>query len=290
MALRLKTALAERKASLAGKPGKTAGDEKPLREEQAKSVVCQKRTKLTPAEMEETIVSHYESGKRLAWSFLLNWRMRMNQDEVASVVGAALCEAAHRFDPSKEVKFKTFFFYHLRGMLLKEMARIIQEQKLVQCFPVVYLPGNASPDHVVLSNNIFPLVDNNNPERMMVRREVASICWDACSHLDKLEREVVLRHFVYDEPLIDIANDLNYCRCHVSRVKSRALKKLERAVSGILRPFRRVEEPEEVKDEPAAQPRAAKPKVYTGGRGRRRQKQSEIGSEIDSLRRKAVNY
>lgn len=246
-------------------------------DEQTPSAVLAR--KLPLERIEQIILEHREHGKRLAWSFLNHWRVRMKHDDVISVVGAALCEAANRFDEEKGVSFKTFLFYHLRGMLLKEIARLIQEQKMLQGLDHGVL---ADGGHGELSvHHGMPLVETNNPERIIERREAARICWDACSHLDTLEREVLIRHYVNDESLVDIAEDLKYCRCHISRVKSRALAKL----SKVLRTYHRdraAAREQEANERLAAaielqrQP-VSRLKTYTGGRGRRRSATAEPG-------------
>lgn len=182
--------------------------------------------KLNPEQISTMITEHLEVGKRLAWSFLGSWRIRMNSDEVISIVGASLCEAAHRFDPTKGVSFKTFLFYYLRGMLLKEITRIVNDRKVGDALAeesLAQYKGNI----VMLNRWPFALIEQNNPERLLERRQLSYSCWKACSKLDSLEREVVYRHFVCDESLKEIAASLGYCRCHISRVKSTALEKLE---------------------------------------------------------------
>lgn len=171
----------------------------------------------------ELIVKNREHGKRLAWSFLTSWRIKMNPEEVDSIIGLALCEAASRFDESKKVAFRTFFFYHLRGRLLKEIAKMIQDQRVLRLLPPVSLCDVGDCDKDGLSSLPPALVDENNPEDIAGRREKASVCWNACAKLDSLEREVLIRYFVFDDSLVKISKDLKYCRCHISRVKSRAL-------------------------------------------------------------------
>ena len=241
-----------------------------------------KAKKLSKKKRNQIIVDHRDHGKRLAWSFLSSWRIRMNQDEVMSVVGAALCEAAIRFDPSKGVAFKTFFFYHLRGMLLKEISRIIQEQKVLKM-----VPGTGENDSLAIEQAAgswnLPTIENNNPERIIEKRQVASACWEACAQLDPLEQEVLIRFFVYDEPLIEIADELHYCRCHISRVKSRALGKMgellsqavqeERERTGLEGTLSDIELPNPTTVE------GRRKKNYTGGRGRRKQKKKKKKSE-----------
>ncbi len=262
------------------------GSDRPTERRSKKSKKSEKpespKTKLTPKQMEETILEHREHGRRLAWSFLSSWRIRMPQDEVVSVVGAALCEAAIRFDPSKEVAFKTFFFYHLRGMLLKEISRIIQEQKILQFIPNGMVGNDYRGEQLSVAPIIPPLIETNNPEKIIEQKQVAGACWDACTQLDPLEQEVLIRCFVYDEPLVSIAKELKYCRCHISRVKSRALAKLSQLLSedDVLKD--RYED-SEVSLEEIALPRAksSRKKVgYTGGRGRRKRKSEQKRSAV----------
>jgi RNA polymerase sigma factor (sigma-70 family) len=209
---------------------------------------------LSQSEIQALVLEHVEHGKRLAWSFLSGWRIFLPRDEVESAVGAALCEAANRFDPSRKVDFKTFLFYHLRGMLLKEVSKTIEQQKLVQL-------SSFSADGSESSYEKTPvgiMVDYQNPESVMEQRELSARCWEACSQLDELEREVLVRCFVNDQSLIDIAEELNYCRCHISRVKSRALGKLSSVLGEMARDEQRVS---------SSNVRVLR--QYSGGRGRR---------------------
>jgi RNA polymerase sigma factor (sigma-70 family) len=240
------------------------------------------KTKLTPKQMEQTILEHREHGRRLAWSFLSSWRIRMAQDEVVSVVGAALCEAAIRFDPSKEVAFKTFFFYHLRGMLLKEISRIIQEQKILQFIPNGMVGNDYRGEQLSMAPIIPPLIETNNPEKIIEQKQVAGACWDACAQLDPLEQEVLIRCFVYDEPLVAIAKELKYCRCHISRVKSRALSKLSQLLSDEDVLKERYEDSGiELEKIQLPNAKSSRKKVgYTGGRGRRKRKAEKKRSTI----------
>lgn len=236
----------------------------------AEEVVVQK---LSKERFEEIILEHREHGRRLAWSFLSSWRVRLHHDEVTSIVGAALCEAAYRFDESRGVAFKTFLFYHLRGMLLKEIARAVSEQRVLQ-----YVPGSSLTETHGSEGASQPLpesqiIDQDDPEKLVERQELANICLEACRELDELEKEIVLRHYVYDEPLIDIAEDLQYCRCHISRVKSRGLGKLEVRLRERLFPGEKkhlpIAETAGNRDFPIKRVRS---KAYTGGRGRRKLK------------------
>ncbi len=231
-----------------------------------KKVSSSKKKKLTRKGIDSLIVEHRDHGRRLAWSFLSGWRIRMPQDEVVSIVGAALCEAANRFDPSREVAFKTFFFYHLRGMLLKEITRMVSRKKLMQ------ISDNHSEEGVKLEKQIsaswdYPLIESKTPENLTQRKQLSDVCWSACDRLDDLEKEVLMRHFVSDQALVDIAKNLNYCRCHISRVKSKALKKLSMYIKEAL--GKDISDIENIKI-PDNKTDKVKLKAYKGGRGRRK--------------------
>ena len=226
--------------------------------------------RLSDARYEEIILEHREHGRRLAWSFLSSWRVRLHHDEVGSIVGAALCEAAHRFDESRGVAFKTFLFYHLRGMLLKEIARAVSEQRVLQYVPGSSISETNPGESLMPSLPDSQTIDQDDPEKIIERQQIANICLEACKELDELEREIVLRHYVYDEPLIDIAEDLKYCRCHISRVKSRGLAKLEHQLRHKLYPETHKEEPQPIAATREMKPSRYRSKYFTGGRGRRK--------------------
>jgi AraC-like DNA-binding protein len=65
-----------------------------------------------------------------------------------------------------------------------------------------------------------------SPDESLLKRQVAHISEAACLRLDPLEREVIMRIFLNEEQLMDIAQSLGYSRCHISRVKKKALETL----------------------------------------------------------------
>ena len=81
--------------------------------------------KLSPKEINALILENQEDAEKMAWKLLGSLRVQLTKDDVVSVVGIALCEAASRFDPSFNTSFKTFLYYHLRGILLKEVSEPI---------------------------------------------------------------------------------------------------------------------------------------------------------------------
>lgn len=233
-------------------------------------------------EMETVVLEHREHGARLAWSFLKEWRIRLPADEVISVVGAALCQAAYNFDPSRGVAFKTFLYYHLRGMLIKEITQMLQDRKMYEA--AVEDPSASAATIDQLTHSVWPfrLVESNTPEKSYEKNEVSNICWTACAQLDPLEQEIVIRQFVNDETLIDIAKDLEYCRCHISRVKSRAIKKMREFLGA-----KEFSSPE--LGEVMLKQERAKRKDYSGGRGRRKanREKSDLQALYSLLKRVA---
>ncbi len=181
------------------------------------------------------ILDHRDNGRKLARSFLRRWRVRMNLEEVDSIVDLALCEAAERFDEKKGAAFMTFFFYHLRGHMVRAVERATNSSNMMVNFSQTSdidvtewaQQGNSS------SGSTLPVAvthfeeANANPEKLILRKENIEQCRVVCEELDTLEQEVLGRSFSKEEALVDIAKSLGYSRCHISRVKKRALEQLK---------------------------------------------------------------
>lgn len=215
--------------ALANKPSKTSKRKKEALEQASSNAPY-----LSILEQQELVVEHQDVGNRLAWKLLNKWRVRMPHDEIRSITGAALCEAAYRFNPAMKTSFKTFLFYHLRGLLIKEITSIVHHQKALHVTPELALDslGDQGSGEIAFLEGM--LVDKQSPETALQKRELSRILAMACVHLDELEKEVVKRSFVDDEALVDIARELNYCRCHISRVKSRAIAILKEVFDTVL--------------------------------------------------------
>ena len=115
------------------------------------------------------------------------------------------------------------------------------------------------------------LVEKETPESIFRKRQKGMVCWTACKSLDPLEQEVLIRSYFQDQSLVAIAKELDYCRCHVSRVKASALAKLRDtldhlAPKGVKKPVTR-----------------AKKRKYTGGRGRRKKADSFKSDSLDKV-------
>ena len=127
----------------------------------------------------------------------------MPADEVDSIVDLALCEAARRYSPDKGAAFMTFFFYHLRGHLVRAVAKAAQNSNTFMAFGVQnsgsgeqnewqHVSSEAlwsyAPDHLKMGQG-----EVETPEHMILRKEKIDRCRDAVGKLDELEREIISR-------------------------------------------------------------------------------------------------
>ena len=194
---------------------------------------------LREEEINNLILNHRENGRKLARSILRRWRVRMPAEEIDSIVDLSLCEAARRYSSERGASFMTFFFYHLRGHLVRAVARAAQATNTFLAFNKPQgidaadwsnlgsdMTWSFVPDQVVTGQR-----DADTPENVMIRQEKIKQCQTACSQLDTLEREIIDRSFSSEQPLVDIARSLGYSRCHISRVKKSALDRLKKILN-----------------------------------------------------------
>ncbi len=194
-----------------------------------------KPVQLSAFEIERLILDHRENGRKLARSLLRRWRARMSPEEVDSIVDLTLCEAAKRFSPTHGASFMTFMFYHLRGFLVRAVATAMNSNNILLAFQPRsngdYMDFVSTEDDAMKSFlpecASFGLHEPDGPECALMRKEDINTCRDAVNKLDALEREVLFRSFDREESLVDIARELGYSRCHISRVKKKALERLE---------------------------------------------------------------
>ena len=239
-------------------------------------------------EVENLILDHRENGRKLARSILRRWRVRMPADEIDSIVDLALCEAARRFSPDRGASFMTFYFYHLRGHLVRAVTRAAQASSMFLNFGQTggtdtlewKNTGRDANWNYIPENYLLGQRDAETPEHHMLRKEKISECQKAITKLDDLEREIIVRCYGSEQPLVEIARTLGYSRCHVSRVKKSALDRLKTLMDESVVPNDSVQSVPEVAIEkrPAAERKRAR---------RRRSRQSRFS--VKSTQRIAVN-
>ena len=197
-----------------------------------------RETLLSPAKKEELVLTFRGKAQKLARSILRRWHARLDLQEVDSIVDLSLCEAVRRFNPNKGASFMTFLFYHMRGNLIRAVTAAATSN-LVPLTEAEsqYLHGgsdmsndngtgagsaNALEIAAALSSQDFAL-----PDDVLLKKEIAAISDSACNKLDSLEKEVIYRIYLHEQQLMDIARELGYSRCHISRVKKSALETLK---------------------------------------------------------------
>jgi len=202
-----------------------------------------KKGELTPYQQEALIMKYRPKARKLGRSMLRRWHSRMELDEIDSIVDLSLCEAVKRFDPYKGASFMTFLFYHLKGNLVRSVAQAAAATAIPLAFselansafsdedPVtqVTLPINAIELAEALSSQDIP-----QPDEAFWKKELHFKSLGACEKLDELEKEIVKRIFVHEQQIIDIAAALGYSRCHISRVKKKALDTLHGELSEVM--------------------------------------------------------
>jgi hypothetical protein len=80
---------------------------------------------------------------------------------------------------------------------------------------------NADEVAEALSSQDVPM-----PDDVVWKKELHDKSADACAKLDTLEKEIIKRIFIQEQQIMDIAATLGYSRCHISRVKKKALETL----------------------------------------------------------------
>ncbi len=197
----------------------------------------------TPYQQEALIIKYRMKARKLGRSILRRWHSRMDIDEVDSIVDLSLCEAVKRFDPLKGASFMTFLFYHLKGNLVRAVASAASSTAIPAAIAELSESAFADGERRQYSNialNAIELAeavssqDIPQPDEALWRKELSSRSSDACEKLDALEREIVKRIFVHEQQIIDIAAALGYSRCHISRVKKKALSTLHDELSVIM--------------------------------------------------------
>jgi hypothetical protein len=132
----------------------------------------------------------------------------------------------------------TFLFYHLKGNLV----RAISTAAHASAIPALNIEDlghelggesqhflghqfralNASEVADALVSEDVPM-----PDEVLWRKQLQDKSAVACDKLDVLEREIIKRIFLQEHQIMDIADSLGYSRCHISRVKKKALRALQ---------------------------------------------------------------
>lgn len=228
--------------AVAARATKTKRSAKVIKLSAARKAKAQKPAPPSALQQEALIVKYRLKARKLGRSILRRWHARMDLDEVDSLVDLSLCEAVKRFDPSKGASFMTFLFYHLKGNLVRAVATAASSNTIPVFNSDETEAQHGEPSHLfghqfraMNSSEVAEAVVSQDaplPDEMLWRKELHGKSSVACEKLDPLEREIIKRIFLQEQQIMDIAATLGYSRCHISRVKKKALETLYNELSG----------------------------------------------------------
>lgn len=190
----------------------------------------------------DLILEHREIAWRLALRMINRWGSHIETDELRSLTDSALCEAASRFRPDAGATFMTFYFYHLKGSLVKAIASRTHRQFVLvddieslmdsgaMNLPKRHRPSGEDSSHKRGVHPIATCVMSESLEDTLIMRDLVNKCVLATSKLRGLDREVIQRVYINGEDLNSLPATLGFSRGHIFRVRSRALSKLKRMI------------------------------------------------------------
>ena len=71
----------------------------------------------------------------------------------------------------------------------------------------------------------------DTPVDLLLKKELYSISKETCKGLDDVERKIIEKIYLQGEQVVNVAKELGYSRCHISRMKRSVLEGLEKAIN-----------------------------------------------------------
>lgn len=173
-----------------------------------------------------------------------------------------LLEAQQNFDPERGVSFSSFAYYRIRGAILdgfrdegwsmRDQAFDVNDYVAVNDHMESHNESRAnlprsktfkdSIKHIdkmvgdtvtiLLMRNYdlqdLEITEDSEQQDRVEKRERLEVLRDGLETLSENEREVVVRYLYEDERMRDIADDMDYSKGWVSRIKARAIDKVRK--------------------------------------------------------------
>lgn len=217
------------------------------------------------SEVEALLVSSEDLVARVV-GHLQNSGIRGDRDELEAYARQGLVEAAQRFDPSVCVDFRRFAYFRARGSVLDGMRkmgdwgrrgyeriallRAANEVSAAQSEEVsdaralraaeademlkrhmaamaTAMTAGVFADHAIVSGGeVVALDGKQTAEDLLADKEMSEVVRAAIGELPPPEDEVVRRFYVEGEKMDLIAQDMGRSKSWVSRVHTKALKRL----------------------------------------------------------------
>lgn len=193
---------------------------------------------LSPDQIDQLVMNNREQARKLGCSMLRRWNIKIDLEELYSIVDLSLCEAAKHFNPKKKVSFITFLFYHLKGNLVRTIAQAVNKTATPYDFKDEDFESGVVGHESINPGDFAESIGSNfelmRPDAALYKEELFSIGFQACERLDPLEKEVIYNVILHEEQVTEIAKQLNFSRCYISKIKTQALSKLKEQLEDIL--------------------------------------------------------
>ena len=177
-----------------------------------------------------------------------------------------LLDAARRFDPTRGIPFRAYANYRVRGAVLDAVRKLSVLPRRVHerlaAFEAASLVSQGEAEHAfapsgakdpnaadrALAAHLSSIAmaaavgiatetrgedddGPDSPEEALARAELVQLVRSAISELPKEEAELVRRHYLDGERLDDIARDLDMSKSWASRLHTRAVARLDKALT-----------------------------------------------------------
>ncbi|MGI6681336.1 MAG: sigma-70 family RNA polymerase sigma factor [Bdellovibrionota bacterium] len=185
------------------------------------------------------ILNHREQAIKMAKSILKKWGSYLDDDEIISTSDLSLCEAASRFDESKNASFITFLYYYLKGNLIKAITHSATINGLDRD---AYLDRIGKSDSILAKEKLQDALNSEiadatigssskSPVENILKEELYSLSKEAYLKLDDIERSVIEKIYFKGQQVMQVAKELGYSRCHISRIRKRSIEVLQNFIN-----------------------------------------------------------
>lgn len=226
----------------------------------------QERPLLRSAEEVEALLASTEDLVGRVLGHLRSSGIRTDPDELRAFGHQGLVEAAQRFDPAEGEDFRRFAYFRVRGSMLDGLrkmgdwsrrgyerisllraagaasedgladsedtkrlsARDADERlKKHMASMVTAMSAGVFADHTLQKDGEVVALDrSSSAEELIADKQMCNLVRDAMAALPPPEDEVIARFYVGGERMETIAEDMGRSKSWVSRVHTRALKRL----------------------------------------------------------------
>jgi len=188
--------------------------------------------------IDELIESNLGYAHAIAAELAGKYPPNITRSDLKGAAEFGLVQAAHSYDPSRNVSFVTFAYYRIRGAIVDEVRKSWQTSHLKVegdgLISEVPATGGLYPEeHAFQDGALLALWDGvvekrleaatESPASWVLRKEESAAIRKAIQRLPKRHRFVLWSHYYEDLSLASLGAQLNLSRSSVSRIHSQAL-------------------------------------------------------------------